>query len=65
MDCIYYFLIVMWALSGKQLLILKSSSSVMVWVAEGNDFRRPITHDNKSLALNCVVVEKKSHPKSD
>lgn len=30
---------------------------VIVWVVEGNGFRRPITRDNISLAFNCVAIE--------
>lgn len=49
------FLIAICAWSGKQLPILNSLSSVIYWVVEANDFRRPITQDNKSLALKCVI----------
>lgn len=48
------FLIAICAWSGKQLPILNSLSSVIYWVVEANDFRRPITQD-KSLALKCVI----------
>lgn len=41
-------------LIGKQLMILKFSSSVVVLVVEGNDFRRPILQDNMSCSeLSC------------
>lgn len=49
------FLIAICAWSVKQLPILNSLSSVIYWVVEANDFRRPITQDNISLALKCVI----------
>lgn len=48
--CIYHFLITMCVLSGKQLLILKSLSSLIVWVVEGNYF---INLVRKRHFLNC------------
>lgn len=63
------FLIAICAWSGKQLPILNSLSSVIYWVVEANDFRRPITQDNISLApcsrvCRTVFSKKRVHVSS-
>lgn len=51
---VFIILITICARSGKQLRIVNSSSSAIHWEVEANDFRRPITQDNASLALDRV-----------